>query len=150
MNIISRLAIWTGGLALLAATAIDTFAVIGRHIGMPLGGSIELMQAAVLVSGALGIVISSLDDAHARVKLVVDRLPPGWRGAADRASDALSVLFVLSLLIGSAWIAFDLRGGHEQSELVGVPWWVLRLVANVCLLATVVILGWRVIGLRAK
>lgn len=150
MNILTRLAIWTGGLALLSATAIDTFAVIGRHIGLPLGGSIELMQAAVLVSGALGIVISSLDDAHARVKLVVDRLPAGLRGAADRASDLLSVLFVLALLAGSAWIALDLRGAHEESELVGVPWWLLRLVANACLLATVLILGWRVIGRRAK
>jgi TRAP-type C4-dicarboxylate transport system permease small subunit len=149
MSKITRLAIWTGGIALLAATAIDTVAVIGRHVGMPLGGSIELMQAAVLVSGALGIVISSLDDAHARVKLLVDRMPESWRGFADRASDGLSLLFVLALLAGSAWIALDLRGGHEESELVGVPWWLLRLVANACLLVTALILGWRVIG-RAK
>lgn len=149
MSKLATYAIWTGGLALLAATAIDTVAVIGRHIGLPLEGSIELMQAAVLVSGALGIVMSSLDDAHARVKLVVDRLPARWRGVADRVSDLLSVLFVAALLAGSAWIALDLIGAHEQSELVGVPWWLLRLVANVCLLATALILGWRVVK-RAK
>ena len=145
MTKLTRMAIWIGGIALLAATAIDTVAVIGRHIGLPLGGSIELMQAAVLVSGALGIVISTLDDAHARVRLVVDRMPERWRALADRASDALTLLFVLALLAGSAWIAVDQFSGHEESELLGVPWWALRLVANACLLATVAILGWRVV-----
>ena len=43
-----KAAIWLGGIALLAATAIDTLAVIGRHLGIPVTGSIELMQAAVL------------------------------------------------------------------------------------------------------
>jgi TRAP-type transport system small permease protein len=149
MTKLTRLAIWIGGLALLAATAIDTVAVIGRHVGLPLGGSIELMQAAVLVSGALGIVIATLDDAHARVRLVVDRMPAFWRGVVDRISDGLTLLFTLALLAGSVWIAFDLRGGHEESELLGVPWFVLRLVANICLLSAVAILGWRVIG-RAR
>lgn len=149
MNRLTRTAIWIGGAALLAATAIDTLAVIGRHIGLPITGSIELMQAAVLLSGALALVISSLDDAHARVKLVVDRLSPRLRGIVDRVSDGASLLFVAALLAGSGWIAFDLRGGHEQSELLGVPWWLLRAIANACLLAIVLILGWRIVRRRA-
>lgn len=149
MTGLTRLAILIGGIALLAATAIDTVAVIGRHVGLPLGGSIELMQAAVLVSGALGIVIATLDNAHARVRLVVDRMPERWRGVADRASDALTFLFMLALLAGSVWIALDQFAGHEESELLGVPWWLLRLAANMCLLAAVAILGRRVFG-RAR
>lgn len=145
MTKLTSLAIWIGGIALLAATAIDSLAVIGRHVGLPLGGSIELMQAAVLVSGGLGIVIATLDDVHARVRLVVERLPARWRRVADRTSNFLSLLFILALLVGSVWIAIDLRGGHEESELLGVPWWALRMVANVCLLSAVAILGWRVI-----
>lgn len=149
MNRLNRIAIWTGGIALLSATAIDSVAVIGRHTGLPLTGSIELMQAAVLVSGALGLVIATLDGVHARVQLLVDRLPQARRVLADRLSDLLTLLFVAALLAGSLWLAADLWGGHEQSELLGVPWWLLRAMANACLLAMVLILARRVLRKRA-
>lgn len=136
---------WIGGLALLAATLVDTIAVIGRHIGLPLTGSIELMQAAVLVSGGIALLVATLDAAHARVRLVVDRLPPKTRLWADRLSDSLTLLFFALLLAGSAWIAWDLRHGYEQSELLGVPWGVLRLIAIACLTATCLVLGWRIV-----
>ncbi len=131
-----KLAIWIGGIALLAATAIDTLAVIGRYVGLPLTGSIELMQAAVVVSGSVGLVIATVANTHARVVLLVDRLSPGWRKVADRFSDALTLVFALSLLIGSAWIAADLWASHEVSEVLGVPWRYLRLVVNAALLLT--------------
>ena len=41
-----RLLIWFGGIAMLAATAVDTLSVIGRNAGLPIVGSIELVQAA--------------------------------------------------------------------------------------------------------
>src|SRR5690606_16773026 len=69
-----RLLVWAGGVALLFATVIDTIAVIGRHIGLPLAGSIELMQAAVLVSGAVGLLVATIEQSHARVHLLVERL----------------------------------------------------------------------------
>jgi TRAP-type C4-dicarboxylate transport system permease small subunit len=138
------LTIIVGGLALLAATAVDTVAVIGRNIGLPLTGSIELMQAAVLVSGGIGLVIATIEQSHARVRLIVDRLSPKWRVLADRASDALTAIFVLALLAGSAWLAADLWGAHEQSELLGIPWRLLRLIANLSLLAVCAILVWRI------
>lgn len=138
------LTIIVGGLALLAATAVDTVAVIGRNIGLPLTGSIELMQAAVLVSGGIGLVIATIEQSHARVRLIVDRLSPKWRVLGDRASDALTAIFVLALLAGSAWLAADLWGAHEQSELLGIPWRLLRLIANLSLLAVCAILVWRI------
>lgn len=131
-----KLAIWIGGLALLAATAIDTVAVIGRYVNLPLTGSIELMQAAVVISGTIGIVIGTIANSHARVLLLVDRLSPGMRRIADWFSDALTLLFALALLIGSSWIAVDLWNSHEVSEVLGVPWRYLRLVVNAGLLIT--------------
>lgn len=143
-NRAKRACIWVGGLALLAATATDTLAVIGRAIGAPLTGSIELMQAIVLVSGTFGLIVATLDDSHARVRLVVDRLSAGKRLWADRFSDVLALLFVLALLAGSVWLAVELWGSHEQSEVIGVPWALLRLIANGVLLAVAVILLWRI------
>ena len=107
---------------------------------MPLPGSIELMQAVVLVSSAIGMVIATWEDSHARVRLLVDRLGGVSRAIADRLSDAMTFIFVLALLAGSLWLSVDLWDGYEQSEVVGVPWSVLRLIANLCLAAIALIL----------
>ena len=145
MSVPLRLIIWTGGLALLAATAIDTFAVIGRHVGLPVPGSIEMMQAVVLVSGVIAMLVATIENAHARVKLVVDRLSPARRAVADRFSNLLTLLFFAALLAGSSWIAWDLRNAYEQSELLGIPWLALRVIAGLVLLATCAVLALRVI-----
>lgn len=150
MKAAKNAAILVGGLALLAATAIDTLAVIGRNVGLPLTGSIELMQAAVLVSGAIGLVIATVEQSHARVRLLVDKLSPRWRALADRLSNLLTLIFFLALLAGSVWLAIDLRDAHEQSEWLGVPWRLLRLFANLCLFAVCVLMLFRIVRRRAK
>lgn len=139
MNRLKVAMIWLGGAALLAATGIDTLAVLGRQLGLPLKGSIELVQAAVLVAGSIALICATLADRHARVRLLVDRLGAGLRAVVGRASEVLSALFLACLLIGSAWIAADLWDGHERSEIMGVPWLWLRLFANLSLLVIVVL-----------
>jgi TRAP-type C4-dicarboxylate transport system permease small subunit len=131
--------IWTGGAALLAATAVDTVAVVGRQVGMPLRGSIELIQAAVLIAGTVALICATLADRHARVRLIVDRLRPRAGNVAERSSDLLTALFLLSLLAGSAWLAVELWSSHERSEIVGVPWRWLRFLANLGLAAAIVL-----------
>lgn len=124
-----------GGIALLLAMGVDALAVAGRHLGLPLLGSIELVQACVTVSGATALVLATLARAHARVHLLVDRLPPRWQGLLDWLGDGLSVLFFLSLAVASGWIALELWGGHEQSELLGIGYRPLRLTVTFAVLA---------------
>ena len=123
------LGVWIGGAGLIAAVVIDTLAVIGRNLGTPIVGSIELIQAAVLVSGIVGLVLATAKDEHARVRIITERFPR-WRRLFDLIGSAAMVLLFGALLAGSTWLAADLWTGHEQSELVGVPWAVLRLIAN--------------------
>lgn len=125
--------VWLGGIALLAAALLETISVIGRHIGLPFHGSIELIQAAVLVAGSVALVIATARGSHARVRLLLDRLPAGARLAGERACAAAVALAFLLVFAGSVWIAVDLWNGHERSELIGVPWRALRLFANFCL-----------------
>jgi TRAP-type transport system small permease protein len=138
VTLLRRIAVWTGGAALLAATAVDTLAVVGRNVGLPLVGSIELVQAAVLVSGVFGLIFATAGDEHARVRILTDRL-----GRARRLVDHLSplsmALFFTALLAGSGWLAVDLWSGHERSELLGVSWRALRLIANLGLAACIVV-----------
>ena len=129
----------------LAAALADTLAVIGRHVGLPIPGSIELIQAIVLFTASTGLVVATWADSHARVRLVVDRLNPRWRAVADRLSELLTLVFCVGLLVGSAWLAADLWHSHEQSELLGIPWLLLRLFANASLLALGLILLVRIL-----
>ncbi len=123
--------VWTGGAALLAAMAIDTLAVVGRNVGMPIIGSIELVQAAILVSGTVALVLATLHGGHARVRLVIDRLQGAPRHVlANDVARWRRHACSRRLPAGSIWLAADLWSGHERSEVVGVPWRILRLIAN--------------------
>src|SRR6478735_151223 len=107
MTRLRRLAVWVGGAALIAATVIDTLAVIGRNVGLPVLGSIELVQAAVLVSGIFGLIFATAGDDHARVRLLTDRHPRGG-ALADVLGPLSMALFFAALLTGSVWLAADL------------------------------------------
>jgi TRAP-type C4-dicarboxylate transport system permease small subunit len=128
--------VWTGGAALLAATAIDTLAVIGRQAGFALHGAIELIQAAILVAGSLALIAATAANTHARVRLVIDRLGPA-RHWLERGSELFTAVFALALLIGSGWLAADLWRSHEVSEIAGVPWRWLRMFANLALVVVI-------------
>ena len=120
---------YLGAGALLIAMAADAIAVFGRHIGRPLLGSIEVMQAAILVASSAAIVSATMIDKHAVVHLLIDRLPARARRIMDRIHAALCAIFFSALVAGSIWIALDLRGGHEESELLQIPYAPLRIIS---------------------
>ena len=137
---IRRVAIWTGGLALLAAALIDTGAVLARNFATSIHGSIELIQLAVLIAGALALAVAVASHTYAQVHLVTDRLSESGKRWLDRVAAVAVALFFLCLLAGSAWIASDLWGGHELSEVMGVPWRWMRLFAILCFAVAIAIL----------
>ena len=122
-----RVLVVAGGVALLVAMAVDAVAVIGRHVGLPLLGSIEAVQAAVLLSGAISLLLATLGATHARVHLLVDRLSPRVRDVLHRGGLLLGALLFTALLVASLWIARDLWHGHEESELLRLPYRPLRV-----------------------
>lgn len=140
MNAVRKTVTLIGGIALLAATAIDAVSVIGRNIGLPVRGAIELVQVAVLVAGTLALLVATAERSHAKVHLVVDRMSETAKRTLERVFALLGALFFAALLAGSLWLAVDLWSGDEQSEVVGVPWSGLRLFANVGLAAIVLVL----------
>lgn len=138
MSRLHSLMTWTGGAALLAATAVDTISVIGRQVGFSVHGAIELIQAAVLVAGAIALIAATVANNHARVRILVERLGQA-RPSVEWIGDALSVVFLAALLVGSTWLAADLWSSHEVSEIAGVPWRWLRLLANLALVAMIIV-----------
>lgn len=135
MNRVRGVVVWVAGGALLVAMVVDTTAMLGRQLHVPLLGAIEIVQAAVLVGAAGALLMAALAGVHARVHLLVDRLSPRGRLWSGRINAFAAVLFYLALLVGSGWIAADLWSGHEESELLFIPYRPLRVLVLLILLA---------------
>ena len=119
-----------GAGGLLTVMVVETVSVIGRHIGSPLLGALELIQAAILLAACAAMVSTTATDAHATVHLVVDRLSAPVRTALLRVGAALSALFFTALFAGSLWLVFDFWHAHEQSELLAIPFRPLRVIVT--------------------
>jgi TRAP-type C4-dicarboxylate transport system permease small subunit len=110
-----------GSVGLLGAMFVDAGAVLGRHIGTPLLGSIEIAEACIVLMASASLVTTTLERGHASVHIVTQRLGSGPRAWFQRFADALSALFFAAIVIGSGIVAADLWHGDEQSELLGIP-----------------------------
>jgi TRAP-type C4-dicarboxylate transport system permease small subunit len=131
---------YVGASALLLAMAVDAVAVAGRHLGFPLLGSLELVQAAILLASSSALVSATLAGRHASARFLLDRFGARARLLMQRINLLLTLLFLLILAIGQIWIARDLWHGHEDSELLHIPYAPLR-IASICavLLAALVL-----------
>jgi TRAP-type C4-dicarboxylate transport system permease small subunit len=132
---LERLAFVVGSIGLLIAMFADALAVLGRHLGLPVLGSIEIVQASVVLLAAAAMLGATLKGAHARVHLVVDRLGGRGRQWLLRCADVLSGIVFVVFAIGSIWIAYELWGGYEHSELLHIPLRWLRVLWIVAALA---------------
>jgi TRAP-type C4-dicarboxylate transport system permease small subunit len=116
-----RAAFATGSVALLAAMAIDFMSVVGRHLGHPFPGSIELVQVSVVVAAAAAVIGATLSGAHAAVHVITERLPEGQRRLWARLAAILGALFFAMLTVGGVWLIADTLGGDERTDLLGLP-----------------------------
>lgn len=133
-----NLLIVVAGGALLGATAVDTLAMLGRQVEVPLLGAIEIVQALVLIAGSGALIVAARDRAHARVHLLLGRLPERWRERFERVHTLAAIAVYAALLAGSVWIAADLWKGSEESELIRIPYRPLRIVVIVAFAALLV------------
>jgi TRAP-type transport system small permease protein len=131
---------YVGACALLGAMAVDAAAVAGRHLGIPLLGSLEIVQALILIASSSALVSATLANKHAAVHLLINRVPPSAKRWLKRLNAMLSVVFLVMLAVGTAWIASDLWNGHEQSELLHIPYAPLRIVCLAALLLAAAVL----------
>lgn len=116
-----------GAGALLVAMAADATAVVGRHLGHPFLGAIELVQACVVVASSSAMVWATLSGAHATVHILLERTGARLRRALGAFGALTGAACFAYLAAGSLWIVHDLWGGREQTELLGLPIAPLRL-----------------------
>lgn len=120
--------LWIGGAGLLTAMATDAVAVLGRHVGFAVPGSIEIFQMAAVVALSCAILLASIDQRHASVDLLFIRASERVRYRLHRAGSlALAITFAL-IFAGSAWIVADLWPTHEVTEVLALPVAPFRLI----------------------
>lgn len=130
---------YIGAISLLFATFVETFAVVGRHLGLPLLGSLELMQASILLLACAAMLAATLNQAHANVTILVSRVSPGWQRALHIFSSILSAVFFIALAAGSLWVAIETWHDHEASELLRIPFRPLRIISFIAAAAIVIV-----------
>lgn len=128
--------------------AVDAIAVVGRHLGVPLLGSLEIVQAMILIAASSALVSATRANKHAAVHLLLDRVNPAARSWLYRINALLCMAFLGLLAAGTAWIASDLRDAHEQSELLHISYVPLRMICLAALVLAAVVLLVRNLGRR--
>jgi TRAP-type C4-dicarboxylate transport system permease small subunit len=114
-------AFWVGGAGLVTAMVTDFLSVIGRHIGAPVLGAIEIVQGAIVLAASAALIAGTLTHVHAAVEVLVERFPARMREAFWRLGMLLSGLFIASVAAGSVWLLHDVWFADERSELLRIP-----------------------------
>ena len=124
----TRIAVVLGSIGLLGAMATDALAVLGRHTGFIVLGSIEIVQTMIVLLASAAVVLATLERTHAAVHILTERLPKRIAKRLAQLAKVASALIVAILLGGSLWLLFDLWNAHERSELLHIPFRVLRAI----------------------
>lgn len=121
--------------------SIEAIAVAGRHLGIPLLGAIEIIQTAILVTASAAMLSATLNDAHASVRLLVERLSPTAQLWLHRVAMLIASAFFVCLAVSAAWLTIDAWNDFEHSELLHIPYRPLRLIVVVMTSAVAVALA---------
>lgn len=138
-HLLQQLLFFVGSAALLAIMLVETISVFGRHLSLPLIGTIEIIQASIIVVACTSTVIATLQAAHARVQLIINRLSIPARTHLGRLSAAVSALFFLGLAAGSVWLAHDAWNAYEESEVLHISYRPLHIIVVLSAFITMLI-----------
>ena len=117
-----------GSLGLALAVLTDTVAVIGRHLNIALLGSIEIVQACIVLLSSGAIVAATKYGNHARVRILTNRLNPDLSAKLQYFTAIISTVYSLLMVLGCAWIIWEVWAEHERSEILHIPLVWLRLL----------------------
>ena len=122
---------YIGAAGLLAMMLIEGVAVIGRHIGVPLMGALEIVQVAIVPAACASMLIATLHGAHAAVNMLTERMPAAAQVWTSRLGSVLAGLCFAALCAGSAWLAVEYWNSFEQTEVLHISFRPLRVVVTI-------------------
>jgi len=121
---------YIGAAGLMTMMVIETAAVIGRRIGIPVTGALEIAQVAIVPAACAAMLIATLRGAHAAVHMLTDRMPESAQRWAFGLGSVLAGMCFAALAAGSAWLAMEYWNSFEESEVLDIPFRPLRALVT--------------------
>jgi TRAP-type C4-dicarboxylate transport system permease small subunit len=141
---------YIGASGLMLAMLVEAVAVIGRQLGVPLLGALEIIQAAILLTASASMLSATLSGSHATVHLIVERLSHAGQAVLRRASFAIASAFFACLAMSAAWLTIEVWNDFEHSELLQIPYRPLRVIVVVMTTAVAVVFAYKAVQRVAK
>lgn len=130
------------GVAAYGCAALVTVAdVIGRKIGLPVQGVVDLVQLFVMTGAWLVMPYAFMAGAHVGVDFVVKRLPVAVRVPLKLFATAVALALV-ALMLWYGFETFNVRTAFgDRSQQLGIPvawyWYPLLVGLAISLIAVV-------------
>lgn len=129
-----------GIVALAAMIVLITVSVIGRHIKIPVPGSVEIVEMLIVIVASTGILFSTVHKSHAAAKLFVERLPKNIANVFERIGYFIGAFLMVIITLGSLGLLFDVWSLHEETHLLKIPIVPFRLFFIACTAMTAIVL----------
>jgi TRAP-type C4-dicarboxylate transport system permease small subunit len=118
------------GAALIGLLALTVLAdVVGRQIGVPVTGIVEMAAQTVVISAFLTIPYVMRRGGHIRATVLVSRTPPVVRKTLEALAYIIGAI-IFALLAYAAWEAFTedfVKASYEGEGALRIPTWPTRL-----------------------
>lgn len=132
------------GVAAYGAAALVTVAdVIGRRIGLPVDGVVDLVQLFVMAGAWLAMPFAFMTGAHVGVDFLVERMPRAPATLLRGAAMVLAVVLLgLMLVYGYQTAGMRMMFG-DKSQQLGIPivWYWAPLILGLAVSALGALLG---------
>lgn len=141
-----------GVLAYCAAAAISVADVVGRRIGIPVLGVVDLVQLFVMAGAWLSIPWAFTVGAHVGVEFLVERMPAGVARFLHVLA-AVAAIALLALILWQCWHAFRMQALlGDRSQQLGIPmgyYWIPLLIGTAASIVAALGIVWRLLTGRA-
>ncbi|MGQ9427367.1 TRAP transporter small permease [Gilvimarinus sp. F26214L] len=130
-----------GALALFAALLVISVSVLGRHLNLPLPGSVEVVELLFVLVAASAMLYATVERSHAAARLILDRLPPGPRAVVEKLGILFGIVLWVAITVGNLWLLYDVWTLHEASPLLGIPIVPFRMIFTGATAVTLLVLA---------
>ncbi|MCY4290030.1 MAG: TRAP transporter small permease [Aestuariivita sp.] len=133
---VSRLAVWVGGISILAVTfLISAEVLLRKFFNISTGGADELSGYALAICFSWALSFTVLRRAHVRIDALYMRLPALTRPYVDFISIFSLTIFAIVLTYFCVQIVLDtIELGARSNTTLGTPLWIPQVLWLVGLL----------------
>jgi TRAP-type C4-dicarboxylate transport system permease small subunit len=110
------------GLGMIAAVLLNFANVLGRYVfGIAIVGADELLIYAMIATIFLGAISVTWKDAHLKLDVLVDGMPPRLQAIARRGAHLVLALLCCIVGYAAAHMAWEMAHFDQRSLAAGLP-----------------------------